>query len=71
MTNEVSAALIRSMAQRLRRTGVSAARANELARDVQRLNDAALDAAAENDFNDEPAGFAATLARLKSPASQR
>lgn len=42
-------------------------RAEELARDVERLNNIALAAAADGDFNDEPARFSAMLLQLKAP----
>lgn len=69
--SRVTARLIQSSAKQLRRTSIGAARARVLARDVGRLNDVALAAADQSDFNDEPARFSSTLVRLKSPRSRR
>ncbi len=69
MKNNVKGELIRLTALHLRRMKLSAARARELARDVERLNNVALAASEEGDFNDEPARFAAMLVRLKQPDS--
>ena len=66
MEKKVTGELVRLSALQLRRMNISEARAKELARDVERLNNAALAAAEEGDFNDEPARFTAMLARLKS-----
>lgn len=67
----VTAQLIEASARALRRTRISRARARVLAPDVERLNDAALAAARDSDFNDEPARFTSTLLRLKSPRPRR
>ena len=69
--SRVTAQLVQSSAKALRRTHISTARARVLAPGVERLNDAALAAARESDFNDEPARFTTTLARLKSPRPRR
>ena len=61
----LTAELVRDSVQHLRRMPMTTARAEALAPNVGRLNDAALDAARENDFNDEPASFLTVLARLK------
>ncbi len=71
MKNKVTGELIQLTALQLRRMKLSAARAKELARDVERLNNAALAIAEEGDFNDEPARFTAMLVRLKSPDLRR
>jgi len=71
MENKVTDELIQASALQLRRMSVSPARAKELARDVERLNNVALAAAEESDFNDEPARFTEVLLRLKSPDSRR
>lgn len=71
MENNVTGELIRLSALQLRRMNLSQARAKDLARDVERLNNAALAAAEEGDFNDEPARFSAMLLQLKSPDSRR
>lgn len=71
MKNKVTPELIQSSALQLRRMRISEARASVLARDVERLNNAALAAAEESDFNDEPAHFISMLVRLKSPDSRR
>lgn len=71
MNAKVTGELIRLCALQLRRFDVSDARAAEIARVVERVNDAVLAAAAHNDFNDEPSRFAAVLAQLKQPAARR
>lgn len=63
----VTAELVESIALTLRRTRITPALAQALAPNVERLNDAALTAADETDFNDEPARFTPVLAQLKSP----
>ncbi len=68
---KVTPELIQSSALQLRRMRMSEARAWVLARDVERLNNAALAAAEENDFNHEPARFTSMLVRLKSTGSSR
>jgi hypothetical protein len=69
--NTVTAELVQSTALELRRTIITPARARGLAPGVERINEAALAAADENDFNDEPARFASVLAQLKSPSFRR
>lgn len=64
--SKLSPALVEQSALQLRRTRLSKSRANALAPEIARLNDAALDAALDNDFNDEPSSFPIVLARLKS-----
>lgn len=71
MKHKVTPELIRSSALQLRRMKISAARARILAPAVDALNSAALAAAEETDFNDEPAKFTSTLARLKAPGAHR
>lgn len=71
MKNKVTGELIRLSALQLRRMNLSEARAKELARDVERLNNVALAAAEAGDFNDEPARFSAMLLRLRAPVSRR
>jgi hypothetical protein len=68
--NKVTEELVQASARQLRRMRMSPARARELAPDVERLNNVALAAAEESDFNDEPARFAEVLLRLK-PAGVR
>jgi hypothetical protein len=63
--DKITPELIRLMASRLRGLEVSEERAVQLANEVARVNDAALAAAAGNDFNDEPSRYAVTLASLK------
>lgn len=63
----VTAGLVESIALKLRRTTITPALARALAPDVERLNNAALAAADETDFNDEPARFSSVLRQLKSP----
>jgi hypothetical protein len=61
----VTSDLILAQARELHGMPLSRARASELAREVQKLNDAVRDAEHLLDFNDDPARFAATLSRLK------
>ena len=63
----MTADTIQSIAQQLRRTRISAARARDLASTVEKVNDVAIAASLESDFNDEPSCFASTLRRLKAP----
>ena len=67
----VTPELIGSIAFKLRLTTITPAVAQALAPNVERLNDAALAAVDETDFNDEPARFTSVLAQLKSPSSRR
>ena len=67
----VTAELIASIALNLRGTTMTPALAQALAPDVERLNNAVLAAAEENDFNDEPAPFTSVLAQLQVPARRR
>lgn len=67
----VTAELVESIAASLRHTKIAPARARALAPGLQRLTDAALAAADEIDFNDEPARFSSVLVDLKSPSSRR
>lgn len=67
MAIKVTGELIRLSARQLRHMDLDEDRAEELARDVERLNNIALAAAADGDFNDEPARFSAMLLQLKAP----
>jgi hypothetical protein len=67
----VTPELIESIAFNLRRTTISPALAQALAPNVERLNGAALAAADETDFNDEPARFASALVELQSASPRR
>ena len=60
----IQADLILLEASQLRDIRLDGSRATELAADVQRVCDAAAEVSRQADFNDEPAGFTATLARL-------
>jgi len=71
MKKKLTPELVRASALQLRRMKVSESRAQSLARDVGRLNNVALAAAEDTDFNDEPARFASLLVRLKSPEPRR
>jgi hypothetical protein len=62
---DVTPDLILSQAEQLLDIQLSPKRATELAREVQKLNDAVRNAAHRIDFNDDPARFAATLSALK------
>jgi len=61
----VTSELILSQAEQLLGMALTPERATELAREVQKLNDAVRDASEHIDFNDDPARFAATLVALK------
>jgi hypothetical protein len=67
----VTAELVESIALNLRDTKITPAVAQALAPNLERLNNAALAAAEESDFNDEPARFASVLAQLKVSSSRR
>lgn len=70
MKRKVTPELIQASALQLRVMRVSKSRAQALAPEIERLNNAALNAAAHSDFNDEPSSFALTLAQLKDPDSR-
>lgn len=61
MNGKPTAQLIRDHGRQLVRLDISEPRAGELAAEVERLNNAVLDAAARLDFNDEPSRFTALL----------
>jgi len=61
MKDKPTAQLIRDHGRQLVRLDISEQRAGELAAEVERLNNAVLDAAVRLDFNDEPARFTALL----------
>jgi hypothetical protein len=67
----ITAELVEAIALKLRGTTLTPASAQALAPNAARVNDAALAAAEETDFNDEPAGFASVLAQLQDPAPPR
>ena len=67
----VTAELLTSISLTLRGTRITPAVAQALAPNLERLNNAALAAAEESDFNDEPARFASVLAQLQTPAPRR
>ena len=70
MTAKIQPELIVLEAAQLRGVKVSEQRARELAADVQRVCDAAADVSQDADFNDEPARFTPTLARLAAAKSR-
>ncbi len=70
MKRKVTPELIQASALQLRVMRVSKSRAQALAPEIERLNNAALNAAAHSDFNAEPSSFALTLAQLKDPDSR-
>ncbi len=70
MKRKVTPDLIQASARQLRLMRVTRSRAQALAPEIERLNNAALEAATHNDFNDEPSSFALTLARLQTPDSR-
>ena len=67
----VTAELVTSISLTLRGTRITPALAQALAPNLERLNNAALAAAKESDFNDEPARFASVLAQLQTPSLRR
>jgi len=68
--HKVTPELIEQSALQLRRTRLSKSRAQALAPEIARLNEAALETGADNDFNEEPSNFPIMLARLKTPDSR-
>ena len=62
MKKKVTPELIRSSALQFRGMKISMTRARALAPEIERLNNAALSAAQETYFNDEPASFTRMLA---------
>ena len=62
--------LIEGIGQRLQGQARPAARAGEIGGEVEKLNDAVRRAAAQLTFDDEPAAFAALLAR-QAPKADR
>ena len=71
MKSTVTGELIRLSALQLHHLEVSEARASEIARDVDRVNNVALAAAEQGDFNDEPSNFSLVLAQLGSTKLHR
>ncbi|HYC47441.1 MAG TPA: hypothetical protein VED01_18360 [Burkholderiales bacterium] len=67
----VTAELCESIARNLRATKITPAVAQALAPNLERLNNAALEAAKDSDFNHEPSRFASVLAQLKAPSARR
>jgi len=67
MKRKLTPHLVEQSALQLRRTRLGKSRARALAPEIARLNDAAQDAAARNDFNAEPSHFPIVLAQLKTP----
>jgi hypothetical protein len=67
----VTAELVTSISLTLRGTRITPAVAQALAPNLERLNNAALAAAEESDFNDEPARFASVLAQLQTASPRR
>ena len=63
---KVTPELIRAQALDLRGVKLSGSRAEELAADIAKANDAVIAARGKLDFNDEPARFAARLAAAAS-----
>ena len=70
MNDKPTARLIRDHGRQLARIDVSEARAAELAAEVERLNNAVLDAASQLDFNDEPSRFTALLLAYQETGSK-
>jgi hypothetical protein len=64
MPKKIDADAVRRLSSQLRGLNVSAERAAQLALEMARVNDAARAEGAKNDFNDQPTGFAMTLAAL-------
>lgn len=71
MKSKITAELIRLNAREFHGFEVSEVRAGELARDLNRINDAAIAIEQEGDFNDEPGRFNWTLAQLQSAKPRR
>jgi len=71
MTAKITAELIREHGRALGQIDIDVQRAGELADEVERLNDAVMNAARRLDFNDDPGRFAALLASGAQPAKDR
>jgi len=67
----VTAEFVQSIALKLRDTTISPTLAQALAQNLERLNNAAIAAARDTDFNDEPARFPSVLAQLQAPSGRR
>jgi hypothetical protein len=67
----VTAELVESIALNLRDTKIAPALAHALAPNLERVNNAALAAAKETDFNDEPTRFTSVLEQLQAPLPRR
>jgi hypothetical protein len=66
MKTKITAEFIVESATQLHGFDVTEARAAEIAREVDRINDAVLAAEPAGDFNDAPSDFTRVLAQLKS-----
>lgn len=71
MKTKITGEFVLKSAAQLHGFDMSAARAEEIAREVDRLNDDVLAAEAESDFNDEPSKFTRVLAQLKPAKARR
>ena len=71
MREKITAQLIRQHAEQLHGLAYGDARCAELARDIEHLNAAILNAASKLDFNDEPARFTALLFRYTDQRKKR
>ena len=69
MSAKITPGLIREHGAQLRRIALDEQRAAELAEEIERLNDAVLNAAEKRlEFNDDPNRFAALLVAAAQPA---
>ena len=71
MKTKITGEFIRLCALQINDFKVSEARAAEIARDVERVNNAALAIAAAGDFNDAPSDFTRALAQLQFAKPRR
>ncbi len=71
MKTKITGELIVQSASQLHGFDVSASRAAEIVREIDRINDAVLAAEPAGDFNDAPTDFICVLAQLKSAKVRR
>ena len=71
MKTKITGELIVLSASQLHGFAITKARAAEIARDIDRVNDAVLAAEADGDFNDEPSRFTRVLEQLQFAKPRR
>ena len=71
MKTKITGEFVLKSATQLHGFDMTEARAAEIARELDRINDAVLAAEADGDFNDEPSQFTRVLAQLKPAKARR